>query len=166
MPKTRPYLVTLLAGVCCLTLSECDPSAGPARGNDPSGRGSEIAAIREHGFRRVQTEAEFQAVLRADRAALFFFGGWSQDSVNSRRLVEAWVRECRPAFGVFLVDPDEQPFARQWLVEQWRDDAFHHYQRQGAVIWLCRGEIAAEEIWPHSHQDLQLGSEQAFGHHP
>src|SRR3954463_16161909 len=98
MAKSCSRLVALLLGLCCWNFS--DSSAGWVWGNDPDQRSSEVGAIQEYRFQPVWTKAEFQAVLRADRAALFFLGKWSTDSILSKREVEKWARECILPFGV------------------------------------------------------------------
>jgi hypothetical protein len=115
-------------------------------------------------LQRVQTEEEFEEVLQADRAALFFFGKWSVDAVHAQTLVAGWVRESQPPFPVFLVDPDEQPSARRWLERQGRDTVYHPYQRRGAVVWLRRGKIVAETTnpTPGGLRELQRLTAQAF----
>lgn len=107
-------------------------------------------------------------MLRADRAALFFRGKWSSDCVMSRSVVESWLRECRPPVEVFMVDPDDQPYACRWLVEQGRDDPFHSYQRRGAVVWLCRGKVVAEARNPFAdgQGELRFQVEKAFARRP
>jgi hypothetical protein len=168
MAKTRFHAATLLLGLCCFPLSDCGPPGGRARGNAPGPHPSEVGLVERNCLRRLRTEEEFRAVLRADRVALFFLGKWSTDSVLAKALVENWVRERQPPFGVFLVDPDEQPYVRAWLAGQERDDAFQTYQRKGAVLWLRRGEIAAETLTPRlgGQRELGLLTLQAFGRRP
>src|SRR5437879_2616210 len=138
MAKLRSYLVALLLGSSLLSgfyFFLFPPS--PQR-----------PKIKMLPLPEVQSEEEFQAILGADRAALVFRGKWSTESMLSERVVKTWVGEGRPAFGVYLVDPDDQPYVRRWLEEQGRDNSFHPYQKRGTVTWLRRGQIVGELSTP------------------
>jgi hypothetical protein len=116
----------------------------------------------------VGTEEEFRAVLRADRAALFFWCDWSVNPQIAKPVVEAWVREDRPPFGVFLVHPDRQPYVRRWLARQEEENDFHPYEGSAWVVWLSRGVMVAGE--PHNGRcdpvELRRWTREAFRGRP
>ncbi len=157
MPKARSYCVALLLG-SALFLGVYYFLLGDRVGEGVrrSDQAATIAAAK-HRLRAVSSEAEFQAVLRADRAAVFFLGKWSTYSLTSQRLVESWVVEQQPAFAVLLVDPDEQPYVRRWMEEKGLEDSMHTRQRRGTVVWLRRGEVVAEAVCPASG-DAEFGA--------
>jgi hypothetical protein len=120
--------------------------------------------VQRKELRRVQTEEDFREVLRAERAALFFWCDWSVNPMNAEPVLACWAREDRPAFGVFLVELDRQPYVRRWLADQGLDNAFHPYERAGTVVWLRRGVIVAEQRnnGPCRPADLRLRTREAF----
>jgi hypothetical protein len=137
-----------------------------AGGHDDGRSQPEVEQVEGNRLRRIRTEEEFNAMLTEERAALLFFGRWSQDAVISRGYVEAWVRQRQPRFGVYLVAPEEQPYARRWLEEQGLDNSFHPYESRGAVLLLRRGAVAAEARRggvPYDPLELHLLAEQTFG---
>lgn len=113
-------------------------------------------------IRRVQTEDEFEALLRADRAIVFFWVPWAIQARWAERVVEAWVRDHTPPVDVHRVDPDDQPFVVRWLAGKGKE--MLGYAGSGAVIWLREGRIVAELLSPlwGGQNELDRQSRQAF----
>jgi hypothetical protein len=126
MSRSRSSLVVLtfvfFLGWCCLSPTE-------------------TAMLRE-----VKRAEEFNSVLAADRAALFFWVNWSLDARHSETVVRAWVRDSRLPFEVYRAVPDQQPFVSSWLAQQGREDM--GYLGGGAVVWLHKGAVVAEAPLP------------------
>src|SRR5262245_64015562 len=95
---------------------------------------------------RVRTEDEFVAILRAERAILFFWVPWAIQARQAERVVKAWIRDRNPPVDVHRVEPDDQPFVVQWLAEQGKEQL--GYTGNGAVAWLREGRIVKELLSP------------------
>jgi hypothetical protein len=92
------------------------------------------------GLKRVQTEAEFAAILRTERAILFFWVPWEIQARQAQRVVEAWLRDCNPPVHVHRVEPDDQAFVVQWLAEQGKEQLSRNAEGVSQPSWwFCPG---------------------------
>jgi hypothetical protein len=108
-----------------------------------------------NGIKHIQSEDEFQSLLQARRAIVFFWVPWAIQARRSQAIVETWVREkCLPV-EVNRVDPDDQPFVVGWLDQQGKD--YLGYTGYGALAWLEAGHVVAELVSPMhgGEQELQ-----------
>jgi hypothetical protein len=101
----------------------------------------------------LKSEDEFQSLLQARRAIVFFWVPWSGPAHAARAAVEAWAREqCLPA-EVTRVDPDDQPFVVHWLIHQGMEQM--NYSGSGEVAWLEAGRVVAAVSGMVGQQELQ-----------
>lgn len=113
-------------------------------------------------LKRVQTEQEFDALLRKEQAVLFFFVLWGPDRYAEEKAA-AWAAKRKPPLEVQRVDPDEQPFVMKWLVKQNREDLA--YVGAGCMAWLNSGKIVASVNHPGNLEELDAMTEKAFRGH-
>jgi hypothetical protein len=161
MAKTRLYLVAILGGAL---------SGGSlARGDNFGQQTVALGQVEGNQLRQVRTDAEFRTLLRADRAVLFLWSGYSVYRERSLALLRDWVRLSQPSFDVGYVELSiaTQPYAVHWLN---KNELWSHLimAKGGAVLWLRRGDIVdGETIKARVGQSqLQRWTEKAFGRRP
>src|SRR5690242_21645771 len=106
----------VLLGACWFSAPGRNPLPGSAAANDEWTRTLELGPIRKNQLERVDTEQEFKAVLRADRAVLFVWVMGPVDVAITQPVIEAWIRDCPPPAEVYRVAPYEQPYVYRWMV--------------------------------------------------
>jgi hypothetical protein len=114
-------------------------------------------------IRRLLTEEEFNACLRAERLILFFWVPWSCYARDAEAVVGSLAECDRPPAEVIRVEPDEQPFVVRWLAEQGKGDLAT--AGSGAIAWLRSGAVVAELMSPlwSGPQELRKRTAEAFG---
>jgi hypothetical protein len=114
-------------------------------------------------IRRLVTEEEFNACLRAERLILFFWVPWSCYARDAEAVVGSWAAGDRLPAEVIRVEPDEQPFVVRWLAEQGKDQLAT--AGSGAVAWVKSGVLVAELMSPlwGGPQELRNRTAEAFG---
>lgn len=122
---------------------------------------SQVGMTRKPEILRIRTQEEFNAVLKKDRAIVFFWVRWSMYVGASEKLVQQWMQKYAPSAPVYRVDAD-QPYVQQWLAGQRRDDL--GTTGGGEVAWFRRGVIVAEQMCPYQGRpgDLQRQTQRAF----
>src|SRR5262245_7064147 len=85
----------------------------------------------------IETDEEFQAVLDADRAILFFWVAWSRAAIDVQYVVEKWLETHKPFVAVHRVHHEDLPLVEQWLAEQGKE--YLGYAGVGHVAWLRAG---------------------------
>jgi hypothetical protein len=160
-PRPLPAVALLLAAlVTAVGLTTVEGEVRLARGREQAARLAVMPA-----FIPVRDEEDFRAALRADRAAVFLRNKLSVESTLSQRAVEAWVRQHRPPFPVFLAEPVDQPYVSRWMAESGMNKRYGYPARHGLLVWLRRGVIVAELPNPNSEPPARLPAltEEAFG---
>jgi hypothetical protein len=107
---------------------------------------SELSLVERNEIRRVRTEDEFRAVLKKDRAALFFWDVYSVYTAKSEAVVTSWVRRRQPPVEVYRVAAYEQHYVWDWLAERGNEGVARRCR--GSVVWLRKGEMVAESTYP------------------
>jgi hypothetical protein len=92
------------------------------------------------GIRRLVTEEEFNACLRAERVP------WSCYARDAEAVVASWAESDRPPAEVIRVEPDEQPFVVRWLTEQGKEQLAT--TGSGGVGWVKSGVLVADLMSP------------------
>lgn len=155
--------VSVFLGSFCLTAHE--QAQGTARlPPDP-----QVGLTRKPEIQRIRTQEEFNIVLKKDRAIVFFWVRWSPVARKAEKLLRQSLQERCPLATVYRVDPDDQPYVRQWLADQRKD--YLGFLGNGEVAWVRRGVIVADS-WEVADGrcslpgDLERQTRQAFSNAP
>ncbi len=88
----------------------------------------------------IKTKTDFDSMLKDEQAVLFTFYETKRSSI-SLGLVEEWEREQLRQAGqlkIYRLDPDQNPYARDWLEEQADSDG-NMERGFGSISWLKCG---------------------------
>jgi len=99
----------------------------------------------------IETPADFDALLLAERAVAFVDFEWSAKSRESRAVIERWeqdifARSAKVDWAVHRLVPDRMPDAWKWLGNHALDSA---PDSAGAVLWLKSGTVVARMSSAH-----------------
>ena len=161
MKKPKPFLVVALLLAAFVTVAGMTTIEGEIH----HARREQMAEVEGPTFIPVTTEEEFRAVLREGQAALFVGHPISTSAALSQLSVEAWVREARPWYPVYIAKLGDQPYIDRWFEQGGLGVHHQYYAGQGAVLWLRRGKVVTVLPDPGGQPPAQIRTqaEEAFG---
>ena len=75
-------------------------------------------------------------------AAVFLDWAWSRQAQEGRRLFDAWIAEHRPRVATFVVRPDDDKDAADWLIRECeRTREGFHGRGHGSLLFVRDGRV-------------------------
>ena len=97
-------------------------------------------------MQHINSSADFDEALHAERAVFFIFIEWSGQAARSQRTFREWERQLasqpgRVDFEIYQLAPDQHPRTWKWLAGATGHGEGAEYS-DGAVLWLRKGSVA------------------------
>ena len=98
-------------------------------------------------MKSINTQAEFQSAINAEKAIIFIAYEWSGQAIISEQVVNKWISEWHLwhkdlYVPIFKIEPEEYPFILEWVRE-----SVNERNGNGSLVWIKNGAIVDYEVY-------------------